>query len=298
MDWLYLCDIILISIMKTESPFKPFSGYTTLIICIVLLAATPLLAINKLFVPAVVCCLAFFILVAGFIVVNPNESTVLTLFGEYKGTVKSNGFSWVNPFYSKRKISLRARNLDSQPIKVNDKLGNPIMIGIVLVWRVSDTFKAAFEVNDYESFVKIQSESAIRKLAGTYPYDNFDDEQSEISLRSGANEIHDELVKELSERLGIAGIQVIEARISNLSYASEIAGAMLQRQQATAVVAARIKIVEGAVGMVEMALNELSKKQIIELDDDKRAAMVSNLMVVLCSDKAASPVVNTGTLHQ
>jgi regulator of protease activity HflC (stomatin/prohibitin superfamily) len=298
LDLLYLCDIILISIMKTESPFKPFSGYTTLIICIVLLAATPLLAINKLFVPAVVCCLAFLILVTGFIVVNPNESTVLTLFGEYKGTVKSNGFSWVNPFYSKRKISLRARNLDSQPIKVNDKLGNPIMIGIVLVWRVSDTFKAAFEVNDYESFVKIQSESAIRKLAGTYPYDNFDDEQSEISLRSGANEIHDELVKELSERLGIAGIQVIEARISNLSYASEIAGAMLQRQQATAVVAARIKIVEGAVGMVEMALNELSKKQIIELDDDKRAAMVSNLMVVLCSDKAASPVVNTGTLYQ
>jgi regulator of protease activity HflC (stomatin/prohibitin superfamily) len=298
LDLLYLCDIILISIMKTESPFKPFSGYTTLIICIVLLAATPLLAINKLFVPAVVCCLAFLILVTGFIVVNPNESTVLTLFGEYKGTVKSNGFSWVNPFYSKRKISLRARNLDSQPIKVNDKLGNPIMIGIVLVWRVSDTFKAAFEVNDYESFVKIQSESAIRKLAGTYPYDNFDDEQSEISLRSGANEIHDELVKELSERLGIAGIQVIEARISNLSYASEIAGAMLQRQQATAVVAARIKIVEGAVGLVEMALNELSKKQIIELDDDKRAAMVSNLMVVLCSDKAASPVVNTGTLYQ
>jgi regulator of protease activity HflC (stomatin/prohibitin superfamily) len=192
---------------------------------------------------------------------------------------------------------LRARNLDSQPIKVNDRLGNPIMIGIVLVWRVSETFKTAFEVNDYESFVKIQSESAIRKLAGTYPYDNFDDEQQEISLRSGANEIHDELVRELSERLSIAGIEVMEARISNLSYASEIAGAMLQRQQATAIVAARMKIVEGAVSMVELALQQLSEKNIIELDDEKKASMVSNLMVVLCGDRAASPVINAGTLH-
>jgi len=223
---------------------------------------------------------------------------VLTLFGKYVGTAKDNGFYWANPFLLKRKISLRARNLDSQPIKVNDKLGNPIMIGIVLVWRVADTFKAAFEINDYESFVKIQSESAIRKLAGTYPYDNFDDEQAEISLRSGNNEVHEELVKELTERLVIAGIEVMEARISNLSYAQEIAGAMLQRQQATAIVAARTKIVEGAVGMVELALKMLSAKQIIELDDDKKAAMVSNLMVVLCSDKAANPVINTGTLHQ
>lgn len=283
--------------MKTESTFKALSGYMMLLACIVLLAATPLFALNEMIIPAVVCALTAFVSMAGFIIVNPNEATVLTLFGEYKGTVKSNGFFWVNPFFLKRRISLRARNLDSQPIKVNDKLGNPIMISIVLVWRVADTFKAAFDVNDYLSFVKIQSESAIRKLAGTYPYDNFDDEQAEISLRSGANEVHEELVRELAERLGIAGIEVIEARISNLSYAQEIAGAMLQRQQATAIVAARIKIVEGAVGMVEMALKELSAKQIIELDDDKRAAMVSNLMVVLCSDKAASPVINAGTLH-
>lgn len=283
--------------MKTESTFNPLSGYMMLLGCIVLLAATPFLALNEIIIPAVACALVAFTSMAGFIIVNPNEATVLTLFGEYKGTVKSNGFFWVNPFFMKRKISLRARNLDSQPIKVNDKLGNPIMISIVLVWRVADTFKAAFDVNDYLSFVKIQSESAIRKLAGTYPYDNFDDEQAEISLRSGASEVHEELVKELEERLGIAGIEVIEARISNLSYAQEIAGAMLQRQQATAIVAARIKIVEGAVGMVEMALKELSTKQIIELDDDKRAAMVSNLMVVLCSDKAANPVINAGTLH-
>jgi regulator of protease activity HflC (stomatin/prohibitin superfamily) len=177
------------------------------------------------------------------------------------------------------------------------KLGNPIMIGIVLVWRVEETFKAAFEVDNYELFVKIQSESAIRKLAGLYPYDTFDDSHEELSLRSGGNEINHQLEEELRERLAIAGISVIEARISNLAYASEIAGAMLQRQQATAVVAARTKIVEGAVGMVEMALKELSAKSIIELDDERKAAMVSNLMVVLCSDKSASPVINTGTIN-
>lgn len=284
--------------MKTESTFQPVSGYAMLLVTLVLIAAAPVLVVYKMIIPAVVSVIAAVLLLAGFIIVNPNESTVLTLFGDYKGTVKSNGFFWVNPFFMKRKISLRARNLDSQPIKVNDKLGNPIMIGIVLVWKVADTFKAAFEVDDYESFVKIQSESAIRKLAGTYPYDNFDDEQAEVSLRSGAAEIHDELVNELAERLGIAGVHVMEARISNLSYASEIAGAMLQRQQATAIVAARTKIVEGAVGMVELALSELSAKQIIDLDGDKRAAMVSNLMVVLCSDKAANPVINTGSLYQ
>jgi regulator of protease activity HflC (stomatin/prohibitin superfamily) len=284
--------------MKTESNFTPFSGYVILVIALILLAIIPVLGLNRqvlLMVPLIIISV---VLLIGFIVVNPNDSSVLVLFGKYQGTVKDNGFFWVNPFFTKRKISLKARNLDSQPIKVNDKLGNPIMIGIVLVWKVSDTFKAAFEVDDYERFVKIQSESAIRKLAGTYPYDNFDDEQTEISLRSGANEVHDELVKELSERLSIAGIQVIEARISNLSYASEIAGAMLQRQQATAIVAARTKIVEGAVGMVDLALKKLSAEQIIELDDDKKAAMVSNLMVVLCSDKAANPVINAGTLNQ
>lgn len=283
--------------MKNEIAFNPFSGYVTLTITLLLLIATPFLALNHLIVLAVVTGVVGFVLLLGFIIVNPNESMVLVLFGEYKGSVKDNGFFWVNPFYNKRKISLRARNLDSQPIKVNDKLGNPIMIGIVLVWRVAETFKAAFEVNDYESFVKIQSESAIRKLAGTYPYDNFDDEQAEISLRSGANEIHEELVNELTERLSIAGIEVMEARISNLSYSSEIAGAMLQRQQATAIVAARTKIVEGAVGMVDLALKKLAAEHIVELDDEKKAAMVSNLMVVLCSDRAVNPVINAGTLN-
>jgi regulator of protease activity HflC (stomatin/prohibitin superfamily) len=284
--------------MKTESTFSPLSGYVMLTISLVLLLTTPIWVLNQVFWIPFVTVPAGLVMLAGFIIVNPNESTVLVLFGKYKGTVKQNGFFWVNPFFTKRKISLRARNLDSQPIKVNDKLGNPIMIGIVLVWKVADTFKAAFEVDYFESFVKIQSESAIRKLAGTYPYDNFDDEQTEISLRSGANEVHEELVKELSERLSIAGIEVLEARISNLSYAQEIAGAMLQRQQATAIVAARTKIVEGAVGMVDLALKKLSAENIIELDDDKKAAMVSNLMIVLCGDKSANPVINTGTLHQ
>lgn len=233
----------------------------------------------------------------GLMVVNPNESVVLVLFGKYSGTVKKNGFYWINPFFSRKRISLRARNLNSDPIKVNDKIGNPIMIGIVLVWRVENTFKAAFEVDDYIRFVDIQSEAAIRKLAGAYPYDNFDDAQEEISLRSGGEEVNQQLEDELSERLEIAGIHVMESRIAYLAYASEIAGAMLRRQQASAIVAARQKIVEGAVSMVEMALDQLSKKEIIELDEEKKAAMVSNLMVVLCSDKDANPVINTGTLN-
>ncbi len=284
--------------MKHENLLKPQSGYVILTLCVGLLLMGIAAMVTKVIVVGIGCIAFGAFLMTGFFIINPNESSVLVLFGEYKGSAKDNGFFWVNPFFTKRKISLRARNLDSHPIKVNDKLGNPIMIGIVLVWRVADTFKAAFEVNDYESFVKIQSESAIRKLAGTYPYDNFDDEQKDVSLRSNTNEVHEELVKELTERLNIAGVEVMEARISNLSYAQEIAHAMLQRQQATAIVAARTKIVEGAIGMVELALNALSKKQIVDLDADKKAAMVSNLMVVLCSDKAASPVINTGTLHQ
>jgi regulator of protease activity HflC (stomatin/prohibitin superfamily) len=234
----------------------------------------------------------------GLQIVNPNESCVLVLFGKYSGTLKKNGFYWINPFFTRKRISLRARNLNSDPIKVNDKIGNPIMIGIVLVWKVENTFKAAFEVDDYIRFVDIQSEAAIRKLAGAYPYDNFDDEEAEIALRSGGEEVNQQLEDELRERLEIAGIHVMEARIAYLAYASEIASAMLRRQQASAIVAARQKIVEGAVSMVEMALDQLSKKEIIELDEEKRAAMVSNLMVVLCSDKDASPVINTGTLHQ
>jgi regulator of protease activity HflC (stomatin/prohibitin superfamily) len=287
--------------MSNEKFVKGISGYLGLLLSFILIGFPALFAVFPEY-PAILVVGMFFAFLgflgfAGLITVNPNESRVLVLFGKYIGTVKRNGFFWVNPFYTKKKISLRARNINSQEIKVNDKLGNPIMIGVVLVWKVEDTYKAAFEVDDYVNFVNIQAESAVRKLAHMYPYDNFDDEQKEISLRSGGDEVNRQLESELRERLSIAGIQVMEARISNLAYASEIAGAMLQRQQATAVVAARMKIVEGAVSMVEMALEQLSKKQIVTLDDEKKAAMVSNLMVVLCSDKAASPVVNTGTLY-
>lgn len=234
----------------------------------------------------------------GLFIVNPNESAVVTFFGKYVGTVVENGFFFMNPFTGKMNVSLRARNLNGEPIKVNDLMGNPIMIGVVLVWRVKDTFKASFEVDDYSRFVDIQSEAAIRNLAGAYPYDNLEDEDAAITLRNGGEEVNDLLEKSLAERLAIAGIEVMEARISYLAYAPEIASAMLQRQQATAMVAARHKIVEGAVGMVQMALEQLSQKEIIELDEEKKAAMVSNLMVVLTSDRAATPVVNAGSLYQ
>lgn len=280
-----------------EFEIKPTSGYVMLIIEIFLLFGSvfgliafknPLIAILLLFA---------LILLPGFFFIYPNGSRVLTLFGAYKGTVKTNGFFWVNPFYIKRNISLRARNFDSERVKVNDKVGNPILIGVILVWKVEETFKAAFEVDDYVSFVRVQSDAAVRKLAGLYPYDNFDEAQADITLRSGAEEVNHKLEEELANRLNIAGITVIEARIGYLAYASEIASAMLKRQQATAVVAARKKIVEGAVGMVEMALEELSKKEIINMDDERKAAMVSNLMVVLCGDRDPQPVINTGTLN-
>lgn len=284
--------------MKTEKEFFAASGYLLLFVTFFLIVP-PILGIIFLKQIWLIAFLVIgFFTFGGYFVVNPNESSVLILFGAYKGTVKKNGFFWVNPFFTKKKISLRARNLDSDPIKVNDKIGNPIMIGIVLVWKVNNTFKAAFDVDDYTHFVNIQSEAAIRKLAGHYPYDNFDDEQSDITLRSGGEDVNHVLEKELEERLSIAGIEIVEARISYLAYASEIAGAMLRRQQATAIVAARIKIVEGAVSMVEMALEQLSEKELIELDEEQKAVMVSNLMIVLCSDKDASPVINTGTLHQ
>ena len=280
-----------------EKSTQPVSGAFMLIILLALLTAGTVSLVAQLFYVAPVAFVIAFFILPGFTIVNPNESVVAVLFGSYKGTLKENGFFWLNPFFSKRKISLRARNNETQPIKVNDKLGNPIMIGIVLVWRVEDTFKAAFEVDNYELFVRIQSESAMRKLAGIYPYDSFDDDHSEISLRSGGDEINHQLERELAERLHMAGISVVEARISNLAYSQEIAGAMLQRQQATAIVAARTRIVEGAVGMVELALEKLSQKEIIELDEERKAAMVSNLLVVLCSDRAATPVVNAGTLN-
>lgn len=222
----------------------------------------------------------------------------MLLFGEYKGTVKAYGFFWVNPFMTKKKISLRVRNFENKPVKVNDKIGNPVMIGTIVIWQVQDTFKATFDVEDYENFVHLQTDAAVRKMAGKYPYDDFEAENAEITLRSGVEEVNHSLELEISERLEHAGIKVIEARISHLAYSSEIASAMLQRQQATAIVAARRKIVDGAVGMVEMALHDLKMKDIIEFDDDKKAVMVSNLMVVLCSDKSASPVLNVGTLNQ
>lgn len=290
--------------MENKEKFaRPISGYIMLAVIIALVAVFVYSVINftdqvwPVIVSSVLLLIAI-VLLPGLLVINPNESAVLVLFGDYIGTVKNNGFFWVNPFYTKKKISLRARNLNSEQIKVNDKIGNPIMIGIVLVWKVLDTFKAAFEVDDYIHYVEIQSEAAIRKLAGHYPYDNFDDEQMEITLRSGGEEVNHVLEQELSERLERAGIDVIEARISYLAYSPEIAGAMLRRQQAAAIIAARVKIVEGAVSMVEMALDQLSKKELVDLDEEKKAAMVSNLMVVLCSDKDASPVINTGTLHQ
>lgn len=234
---------------------------------------------------------------SGFFTINPNSSKVLVLFGAYKGTVKDNGFFWANPFFTKQKISLRARNFDSERVKVNDKIGNPILINVILVWKVSDTFKAAFDVDKYEEFVRVQTDAAVRKLAGSYSYDNFDDAQTEITLRSGMDEVNHALEDELTERLTMAGIEVLEARIGYLAYAPEIASSMLKRQQAVAIVAARKKIVEGAVGMVEDALQRLSDDKIIDFDDDKKATMISNLMVVLCGDKEVTPVINTGTLH-
>jgi regulator of protease activity HflC (stomatin/prohibitin superfamily) len=282
--------------MNTEKTHKPLSGYIMLTVVLVLLLIG-IWGLVTMRAPVFIWPIALaLILMPGFFFISPNVSMVLVLFGDYKGTVKTNGFYWVNPLLSKKSISLRARNFDSEKIKVNDKVGNPIQIGVILVWQVRDTFKAAFEVDDYENFVKIQSDAAVRKLAGMYAYDNFDNDV-EVTLRSGHDEVNHTLEENLRNRLEIAGIHVIEARIGYLAYAPEIASAMLRRQQAAAVVSARYKIVEGAVSMVQMALDHLSKERIIELDEERKAAMVSNLMVVLCADKDVSPVVNTGTLH-
>lgn len=253
---------------------------------------------------------------SGLFIVQPNQTKVLVFFGKYQGTVKGNGFFWLNPFYIKKKVSLRVRNLESDVIKVNDQQGNPILISAIVVWKVIDTYKAVFDIEaleevdpktgmkktkseeSYQKFIKIQTESALRKIAHTYPYDNIEEKDIEIiCLRSGIDEINRSLASEIGERLLLVGIEVIEARISNLSYAPEIAGAMLRRQQATAIVAARQKIVEGAVGMVKLALDELKDQQIIELDDEKKASMVSNLLVVLCADESARPVINAGSIY-
>lgn len=273
---------------------KPASGYAAFLLFLLVLLASAFLARELPFLGFGVAIAVF--LLTGVFVVNPNEAKVLVLFGDYVGTVRESGFYWANPFYSKTRISLKARNLETDKVKVNDKQGNPIIIGAVVVWRVEDTAKARFEVDNYEQFVKLQCDTAIRHLAGSYSYDHFDDE-TEITLRSGGEQVNHELERELRERLARAGVEVIEARITHLVYAEEIAHAMLQRQQATAVVAARAKIVEGAVGMVEMALHRLAENDVVQLDEERKAAMVSNLLVVLCSDRAASPVVNAGTLH-
>lgn len=241
----------------------------------------------------------------GLVMVEPNETRVMVFFGKYKGTLSDNGFFWVNPFYSKRRIPVRARNLDIDPVKVNDKVGNPIMIGAVLVWRVRDTYKVTFDIDSLKgnemlaasTFVAIQSDAALRQVAGMYAYDNNNNDKESITLRSDGAEVSQKLEEELNSRLAIAGIEVIEARINYLAYASEIASVMLRRQQADAIIAAREKIVEGAVSMVQLALEKLEKDNVVELDEEKKAAMVSNLLVVLCADEAAQPVVNTGTLH-
>ena len=262
----------------------------------------------------------FILITPGYFSQEPNEARVMVFFGKYEGTFTSTGFFWVNPFMNKKKLSFRARNLDVAPIKVNDKIGNPILIGLVLVWKLRDSYKAMFEIdsqtmadnsakpnqvsatvagrmNAFEEFVRIQSDAALRQVAGLYAYDDSETDAAELTLRGGGDEINEELVLKLNERLSMAGIEVLEARINYLAYAPEIAAVMLRRQQASAIISAREKIVEGAVSMVKMALDKLSADQVVELDEEKKAAMVSNLLVVLCADEAAQPVVNTGTLN-
>ncbi len=313
--------------METKEFIRPMkawnNGFLHLCINFALLAATilftVLLVVNRHDgLGATVCSVGSILWVLhliGFMIIQPNIARVLIFFGKYRGTVTDNGFFWVNPFYSTRKLSLRARNMDVAPIKVNDKNGNPIMIGLVLVWKIKNTYKACFDIevgntttvdkngnktthdNGYDNFVNVQSDAALRKVAGMYAYDNIDHHSEELTLRSGGEEINDRLEKELRSRLDIAGIEVVEARINYLAYAAEIASVMLRRQQADAIISAREKIVEGAVSMVDLALKKLSADGIVELDEERKAAMVSNLLVVLCADESASPVINTGTLY-
>lgn len=314
-----------------EIDFKGFkmNGFLALFLHLVVLTAVIVfgfvIAILPTLILSVCLVIAWFILFAGYMQLEPNEARAMVFFGKYQGTFKETGFFFVNPFLDKKKLSLRARNLDVEPIKVNDKIGNPILIGLVLVWKLKDTYKAMFEIdaqtmaasatpatgssqisignavasrmNAFENFVKIQSDAALRQVAGQYAYDDNEANREELTLRSGGEEINEQLEQKLNERLAMAGMEVVEARINYLAYAPEIAAVMLRRQQASAIITAREKIVEGAVSMVKMALHKLSEEQIVELDDDKKAAMVSNLLVVLCADEAAQPVVNTGTLN-
>ena len=313
-----------------ECSFSGFkmNGFLALFLHLVVLTAVIifgfLISVPTL-IHSVCLCLVWFIMFAGYMELEPNEARAMVFFGKYKGTFKETGFFWVNPFLNKKKLSLRARNLDVEPIKVNDKIGNPILIGLVLVWKLKDTYKAMFEIdsqtmaasaptagntnqvslgnavanrmNAFENFVMIQSDAALRQVAGQYAYDDNEADTEELTLRSGGEEINEQLEQKLNERLAMAGMEVVEARINYLAYAPEIAAVMLRRQQASAIITAREKIVEGAVSMVKMALHKLSEEEIVELDEDKKAAMVSNLLVVLCADEAAQPVVNTGTLN-
>ena len=338
----YFCDIKLISFLNTiqvmetkEFAFKGkvlngflmlFTNLIVLLLCgislvwgiLVMDADKPDMTLG--IVLFIICANLLFINIicwCGFMMLEPNEARVITWFGKYSGTFTQTGYYWINPFYGTKKVSLRAPNLDAEPIKVNDKTGNPVMIGLVLVWKLKDTYKALFEVdsqtmaanpntigsdtkvlmNALENFVRVQSDAALRQVAGQYAYDDDDTGSSEPTLRSSADEINQQLEEKLNERLTLAGIEVVEARINYLAYAPEIAAVMLRRQQASAIITAREKIVEGAVSMVKMALDKLSNEDIVELDDDKKAAMVSNLLVVLCGDESAQPVVNTGTLN-
>lgn len=312
-------------IIKQEKEFTGFrmSGFIMLLVHLIIIPAIIALvayfsvSVAVIAVTSAILGLFWFIALFGYMQLEPNEARVMVFFGKYDGTFNNTGFFWVNPFFTKKKLSMRARNLDVEPIKVNDKVGNPIMVGLVLVWKLKDTYKAMFEIDSqtmatnaatgvssvssimkaFENYVKIQSDAALRQVATHYNYDNNDGDANELTLRSGGEEINDILENTLNERLAMAGIEVVEARINYLAYAPEIAAVMLRRQQASAVISAREKIVEGAVSMVKMALDKLSDENIVELDDDKKAAMVSNLLVVLCADEQAQPVVNTGTLY-
>ncbi|NDW11670.1 SPFH domain-containing protein [Bacteroides sp. 214] len=290
-----------------------------LVMPVILILLTIILPVAAVFALDIIAVVFGMIMFAGYFSQEPNEARVMVFFGKYKGTCKDTGFFWVNPFMNKKKLSMRARNLDVNPIKVNDKIGNPVLIGLVLVWRLKDTYKAMFEIDSqtmaagnnpqtggqsvagrmtaFENFVMVQSDAALRQVAGQYAYDDNEALSNELTLRSGGEEVNDQLERQLNERLDMAGMEVVEARINYLAYAPEIAAVMLRRQQASAIIMAREKIVEGAVSMVKMALTKLAEEEIVELDDEKKAAMVSNLLVVLCADEAAQPVVNTGTLH-
>ncbi len=311
-----------------ELEFKgtTLNGFAILFLNLVIIPA--LIALDIIFlndmealsiIIAAILFIVFILITPGYFSQEPNEARVMIFFGEYKGTFKKTGFYWVNPFISKKKLSLRARNLDVEPIKVNDKIGNPIMIGLVLVWKLKDTYRAMFDIDAqtmadkgngqagvtvagrmkaFEEFVAVQSDAALRQVAGEYAYDDSEHGKNELTLRGGGEEINDQLEKRLNERLDMAGMEVVEARINYLAYAPEIAAIMLRRQQASAIISAREKIVEGAVSMVKLALDKLANDGVVELDEDKKAAMVSNLLVVLCADEPAQPVINSGTLNQ